>query len=314
MEKLDLATLPARHYEHQVWDTRRWHGFEPRPGDILVCTPYKAGTTWMQMICALLVFQRAELPLPLAEISPWMELRAAPAEEIHAIYAAQNHRRFIKSHTALDGLPWLPQASYICVQRDPRDVFMSALNHMQITNPDADAIFKREAREALESGAEPEPLPEDPDELFRYWLTTGAFEWESDGAPFWSLFRHGASFWAHRDAPNIHLVHYADLKADLEGEMRRIASALDIEVAEEKWPELVAAAGFASMKRNADRMAPDTNFKMWKDNAQFFNKGTSGQWQGVLSAQSLALLDEVKARYPADYIDWLFTGSAGGAG
>jgi hypothetical protein len=47
---------------------------------------------------------------------------------------------------------------------------------------------------------------------------------------------------------------------------------------------------------------------MWKDNARFFNKGTSGQWQGVLSDDSLALLDDVKARYPADYIDWLFNG------
>ena len=50
MKKLDLSALPLRHYEHQVWDSDRWQGFEPRPDDILVCTPYKAGTTWMQMI------------------------------------------------------------------------------------------------------------------------------------------------------------------------------------------------------------------------------------------------------------------------
>ncbi len=307
MEKLDFSALPLRHYRHPVWDTERWQGFESRPGDILVCTPYKAGTTWMQMICALLVFQRTGFHVPLAEISPWMELRAAPVEETHAVFAAQDHRRIIKSHTPLDGLPWFPQATYICVERDPRDVFMSTLNHMQITNPDADAIFKREMRE---SGDEPDPLPEDPNEFFRMWLTTGSFPWESDGAPFWSVFRHGASFWAHRDEANILLVHFSDLKADLEGGMRRIADALGIGVAEDKWPELVQAAGFESMKKNADRTAPDTNFRMWKDNARFFNKGTSGQWRGVLSGESLALLDEVTARYPADYIDWLFGGSA----
>ncbi len=306
MEKLDLSALPIRHYRHLVWDTARWQGFEPRPGDILVCTPYKAGTTWMQMICALLVFQRTEFHLPLAEISPWMELKAAPASEIHAVFAAQDHRRIIKSHTALDGLPWFPQATYIFVGRDPRDIFMSMLNHRQNSNPDADAIFKREIRE---SGDEPEPLPEDPNEFFRMWLSAGSFPWESDGAPYWSVFRHGASFCAHRDEPNIVMVHFSDLKADVEGGMRRIAAALGIEVAEEKWPELVAAAGFENMKKNADRTAPDTNFRMWKDNARFFNKGTSGQWQGVLSAESLALLDEVTAKYPADYIEWLFSGS-----
>ena len=307
MAKLPLSALPLRHYKHQVWDTARWQGFEPRPGDILVCTPYKAGTTWMQMICALLVFQRTEFHLPLTEISPWMELRAAPASEIHAIFAAQDHRRIIKTHTPLDGLPWFPEATYICVGRDPRDIFMSMLNHLQITNPDADAIFKREMRE---SGEEPETPPEDPNEFFRMWLTNGSFPWESDGAPFWSVFRHGATFWAHRDEPNILIVHYSDLKADLEAEMRRIAVALGIKVPVDAWPELVAAASFESMKRNADRMAPDTNFKMWKDNSQFFNKGTSGQWQGVLSADSLALLDEVTAKYPADYIGWLFNGSS----
>jgi aryl sulfotransferase len=307
MQKLDLTNLPLRHYDHNVWDSARWHGFDARPSDILICTPYKAGTTWMQMICSLLVFQRTEFDLPLAEISHWMELKAASAADVHAVYAAQDHRRIIKTHTPLDGLPWFPQATYICVARDPRDVFMSMLNHLRNFNPEAQAIFAREMREA--GVAKPE-IPDDPNGFFRDWLSNGSFEWENDGAPYWSVFRHCASYWAHRDEPNIHLVHYSDLKADLEGEMRRISKALNIAVAEEKWPELVAAAQFENMKKNADRMAPDTNFKMWKDNAQFFNKGTSGQWQGVLNAESLALLDQVTAKYPPDYIDWLFNGTA----
>ncbi len=183
---------------------------------------------------------------------------------------------------------------------------MSMLNQLQITNPDADAIFKREMRESEDA---PETPPEDPNAFFRMWLTEGSFPWESDGKPFWSVFRHGASFWAHRDEANIVMVRYGDLKADLAAGMRRIAAALGIEIARDIWPDLVAAASFESMKKNADRTAPDTNFKMWKDNSQFFNKGTSGQWRGVLSAESLALLTEATAKYPADFIDWLFNGS-----
>jgi hypothetical protein len=259
----------------------------------------------MQMICALLIFQRPELHLPLAEISPWLEMKSEPISETHAAYAAQGHRRIIKTHTPLDGLPWFPEATYICVQRDPRDIFMSLLNHIKNANPDSDAMFVREMRESAD---EQEPLPEDPNEFFRMWLTNGSFPWESDGKPYWSVFRHGESFWAHRDEANILMVHYSDLKNDLAAGMRALAVALGIGVPEERWPDLVAAAGFESMKKNADRMAPDTKFKMWKDNSQFFNKGTSGQWQGVLSAESLALLDEVVANYPADYIDWLFNG------
>jgi aryl sulfotransferase len=65
MKTFDLVSLPIRNYNHPVWDSSRWNGFEGRADDILICTSYKAGTTWMQMICALLVFQRADLHLPL---------------------------------------------------------------------------------------------------------------------------------------------------------------------------------------------------------------------------------------------------------
>lgn len=300
----ELTDLPLRHYRHPVWDSARWQGFEGRAGDILICTPYKAGTTWTQMICALLIFQRAEFDRPLSEISPWLELRAATGEEIRALYAAQNHRRIIKTHTPLDGLPWFPQATYLSVQRDPRDIFMSMLNHMQNANPDAEGIFANEKREEDERP----PPPEDPNEFFQMWLSNGSFEWESDGAPYWSVFRHGYSYWAHRDEPNIHMVHYSDLKADLEAGMRRIAGLLNIKVSEAKWPELVAAATFDNMKAKADSFAPDTRFKMWKDNTQFFNKGTSGQWRSVLNADSLAMLEKVLAEYPKDYADWLVRG------
>ena len=46
------------------------------------------------------------------------------------------------------------------------------------------------------------------------------------------LFDHIATFWAHRDEPNVLFVHYNDMKADLEGAMRRVAGFLGIEIAE----------------------------------------------------------------------------------
>ena len=50
------------------------------------------------------------------------------------------------------------------------------------------------------------------------------------------------------------MVHYGDLKADLEGEMKRIAEFLQIKVADELWPALVAAATFENIKGKADRL------------------------------------------------------------
>jgi aryl sulfotransferase len=292
-----------KHYDHFAWDNARWDGFEFRPDDILVCTSYKAGTTWTQMICALLIFQKTEFDHPLAEISPWMDIKSSPIQEIQELYNQQEHRRFIKTHTPLDGLPWQEDITYLTVVRDPRDIYISMINHLKNSNPESEAIFMKEARE---NGSMPPEPPEDPNELFPMWLNTGSFPWERDGFPFWSVFNHAQSFWDRRDQSNIHLFHYSDMKRDLDGQMRKIAKVLEIEVAEDKWLSLVEAATFSTMKRNADRMAPDTDVKMWKSNSNFFNKGTSGQWKDTLSQESLALFDKtVRERYDHDMLDWL---------
>ena len=54
---------PVR-YQSPDEDSGRWHGFEFRPGDIVISTRSKSGTTWMQMICLLLIFETPELPGP----------------------------------------------------------------------------------------------------------------------------------------------------------------------------------------------------------------------------------------------------------
>ena len=58
------------------------------------------------------------------------------------------------------------------------------------------------------------------------------------------------SFWCERRRANMLLVHYNDLKADLSGDMKRIADFLGIETPDELWPQLVEAASFEAMKRD----------------------------------------------------------------
>lgn len=59
-----------RRYRSVVADSARWEGFQFRDGDIVISTPPKCGTTWTQMLVALLVFGSPDLPRPLAELSP----------------------------------------------------------------------------------------------------------------------------------------------------------------------------------------------------------------------------------------------------
>jgi aryl sulfotransferase len=290
-------------YAHPFMDSSRWEGFEHRAGDVFICTSYKAGTTWMQMICAQLILQQPKLEQPLTGISPWLEMRINPLDEVLATFAAQTHRRFIKTHTPLDGIPYWEDATYLYCGRDPRDVFMSLKNHLD--NSDVEHLVKLTAERGV-AFEEPPPLPEDLNELFRMWLTVPMFDWEEDGFPYWSHFSHGRSYWDFRELPNLHLFHYANLKSDLGGEMRRLAGLLEIDVAEERWAALIKAATFESMKRNADQLAPEVNNGAWLNNSQFFHKGTSGQWADVLSKENLDLYDQVKVdRMGPELTEWM---------
>jgi aryl sulfotransferase len=299
----------TRDYTSFLFDSTRWNDFELRPNDILVCTSYKSGTTWTQMICAMLVHQNPDLPKPMLVMSPWLDIRLANMSDINQELGSQQHQRIIKTHTPLDGLPWHDDVHYVYCGREPRDVFMSSISHRNNIKPE------RFMEIMLEQGntppAEPpEELPDDINELFKIWMSNSTFEWERDGAPFWSHFQHAYTYWKHRDLPNIHFLHYADLKADLEGEMKKLALQLGIEVPDEKWPELVSAATFSSMKEKADMTAPDTNHGIWQSDSQFFNKDTNEQWRGAQSDENVSMYEQVsRQRYDHDMLIWLGQGS-----
>ena len=294
-------------YQHPLFDSTRWNSFATRPDDIIVCTSYKAGTTWTQMICALLVHQTPDLPRPLAELSPWLDLRIAPIEEIKQLHDTQSWRRVVKTHTPLDGLNYRQDVSYIICGRDPRDVFLSMQGHLE--NINMEVVGQALAAQGIPLEPPP-PMPEDVSERFKIWMQASSFDWEQDGVPLWSHFRHAQTFWEFRHLPNMLFLHYADLKTDLEGQMRRVAKFLDVDVPEERWPVLVKAATFEDMKANADSRAPDTNFGVYHSNDQFFKRGTNRQWEGVLSPESLALYEDTfRSRYGDELVDWLEKGS-----
>jgi hypothetical protein len=282
-----------KRYKQIMFDNARWDGFELRPDDIIISTPAKCGTTWTQMICALLIFQTTTFDRPLDVISPWMDMMTRSRDDIVTDLDAQTHRRFIKSHTPYDGLPHHTDVTYICVGRDPRDVFMSWDNH--VSNMDIVAVITaRQNAVGLDDITEIPPMPPELEiDRFKAWLDAPVTD--ENGMTEIGLglnMHHLATFWDERDDPNIVLLHYADLAADLEGEMRKLAARLGIEVPEELWPELVAAASFENMREHADVIAPETTSAIWQENRRFFNKGTSGQWQQLLGDAELELYFE----------------------
>lgn len=282
-------------YQNFISDNLRWEGFEFREGDIVICTPAKCGTTWTQMICALLIFQEVDFPKPLSVMSPWLDMKLDPKEQIFAELAEQSHRRFIKTHTPLDGIPSDARATYICVGRDPRDAAISMMNHYDNMDFEAISSLMRLAG-APETPEEKSPLkspsePETTEEKFWKWVDSSTPASESDNSLL-GIFHHFEKALEAQHRPNVAIIHYANLKANLEGEMRRIAAHLKITVPESKWGELVVAAQFESMRARATELAPNVHHHAWRENKKFFHSGTGGHWREFFN-------EEAQKRYNA---------------
>ncbi len=286
-------------------DSRHWDRYEPREGDIVIGTAAKVGTTWTSQIVNLLVFQSPE-PRTIGLVSPWLDARIfAPLDMMLADLGAQTHRRFIKTHLRMDAVPIYDEVKYLHTARDGRDAAMSYMNHLNSHTEGAWARFDEIGAADPALGGPMPRAPGTPREFFHYWLDAPG---EHTASGFIELER---SYWAQRKAPNVLLVHYNDLKADLDGEMRRISSFLDIPINEDIWPSLVEAATFDAMKRDGDVVLAGYEFGFEGGHRSFLHKATNGRWQGVVDNDDLARWREkLESALSPKLIAWLEGGRA----
>jgi len=288
-------------------DSRRWAAYKPREGDVIIATAPKVGTTWMQQIVSLLIFQSPE-PRPLAKLSPWIDCRfRGPVERMLESIREQTHRRFLKSHLPLDALPIYDEVKYIHVAREGRDACMSLLNHYSSFSQEALENFDRIG---LSDETINRPFPRTPTgerEFFLYWIADSQNESRLQMSD--SFFRLERAFWNERRRPNLLLVHYNDLKADLSGEMKRVAEFLNITTPDALWPQLVAAASFESMKREGGSLMPQLDSLLDRGHQNFFYKGTNSRWRSVLTDLDVDLYEQkIKAELSPALIRWLTDG------
>lgn len=283
----------TREIRNGMYDSTRWSGFEFRAGDILIDTFAKSGTNWMLQIVAQLLFDGDESRIGMG-MGPQLEMTWFPLEAMLASARVQpGKRRFFRSHLPLDALPFDARVKYINVSRDPRDVVWSAHNHRANFTPVMLDVVK--------------DLPgwdEDIRAYYLHWLEHD----DGLGLGETSFWEHAKGWWDARNVPNVLLVHFNNLKANLGGEIRRIAAFLDIPIDEAKWPAILEHCGFDYMRAAASRVEIlNRNFK--DGGKTIINKGTNGRWKDVLSAEEIARCDEVAAeRLTPECAHWLKTG------
>lgn len=295
-----MTSLPKKRREihNHHFDSTVWNDFKFRDDDVVIATYAKSGTTWLQQIVGQLVFEGKE-GIPVAEISPWIDLRVPPKEEKIGALESQQHRRFMKSHLPLDALVFSPKAKYIYIGRDGRDVLWSFYNH----HANANDLWYEILNDTPGRVGPPIGRPKDSIvEYFQDWL-------DDDGYPIWSFWESIDSWWQARDLSNVLFLHYANLKEDMPGEIRRIADFLEIEISLENWPAILEHCSFDYMKSNAEQAAP-LGGAVWEGGAKtFVHKGKNGRWQNELPAELSAAYEKMAVeKLGEDCAKWLATG------
>lgn len=283
-----------REFKAEFMDSRRWNGFQMRDDDIVIATWGKTGTTWMQQIVGQLVFE-GEAGLYGVSRSPWLEFVLDDGATERA--AAQTHRRYLKTHLPINALHYSPNAKYLYVARDGRDVFWSLYNHHNNYHPEILDLLTR-----LNPDGPPYTyLDADIRVAFLSWL-------ENDNYGDMPFFPHVQGWFDQRHLPNLRLIHFTDLKADLPGQIRTIADFLGIGIDPTTFSAIVGHCSFDYMRALAVQDL-GVGELLKGGGATFINKGTNGRWRDVLSEEDNARYQAAVARrLSPEAALWLETG------
>ena len=221
----------------------------------------------------------------------------------------QSHRRFIKTHTPLDGVPRLESVTYITVVRHPLDVALSDLDHGENELKDR-AVELRVAASGSpnrEMGSA-EPAPDEPGDYLRWFIDN--HEQPTGSGPYGleDYCNQIRTYWDARRESNVHVFHYSDMWNDLDGEMRLVATALGVPIDEDRWPDFVEAAGLASMRSRAAHTVPEAHMGLWASPERFFRSGGTRDWASLLDPADISHFEVRLRELAGDAADWAIRG------
>jgi aryl sulfotransferase len=274
-------------------------------GDIVVADPFKAGTTWTQRIVQQILQNGEEKEGGLSDTSPWLDSSWGNRAGMLTVLKDQREagkRRVMKSHLPADALPIAPEARYVFVGRNGKDLGISFHNYLY--NFSAPTMATLNQIHAEWSGdSTPLVIPEDMQEFFDKWLDTNGFH-------CCDLLDIVKSWWELRDEPNVLLLHYSQLKKDLPGQIARLAEFFSVDAKSLRMDAIVEHCSFDYMSERAEKMAPFGGTHMSSAKA-FFHKGLKRDHRTELSPEQVRRFDRVALeKLGEECAHWLETGES----
>lgn len=248
-----------------------FRGYAPTHRDVFVATYIKSGTNWMMQLAHQLLTHGNGDYEHIHSVIPWpdttnggpMRHYAIPLQDDSVWKASPEQKRVIKTHFNWELLPYSPDARYITVIRDPKDVFVSSY-HFLVKEGDRTWV-------SVET-----------------WLKL----FLSEQFPMWgSWAANTANYWAERHRPNVLIVSFKSMKRDLGGTVRKVADLLDVRVDDELIERVSEKSSFAYMKTIDDKFSV---WKMtpWGYGRSMIRKGAQGGSAEILTLDQQQQIDE----------------------
>ena len=241
--------------------------YEPCQHDVIISTYPKSGTTWMLQMAHQISFLGDGEFDHQYDVMPWPD-KLIPLDNIElndmsVAEASPSKLRVIKSHLEAEFIPYSPEAKYISVIRDPKDMLVSMV------------MFENGFNELLCGGSVPI-------DAFVKSFQTDRFQYQS-----WPAFIN--SWWEMKDKDNVLVTTFEAMKADPAGTINRVAKFLGVDLTSSQFEKVSEKTSFAYMKENDGKFsqpAGDTG------NVPLVRSGKSGNAKELLSAEQRQEIDE----------------------
>ena len=289
-----------------------WEDFVAQGGfvesDIVVADPFKAGTTWTQRIIQQILQNGEEKEGGLSDTSPWLDSSWGDHAEMLTVLKEQREagkRRVMKSHLPANALPIAPEARYVFVGRNGKDLGISFHNYLYNFSGTTMSTINRIHAE-WSGDSTPLVIPKNMQLFFDRWLDTNGFA-------CCDLLDIMESWWELRNEPNVLLLHYQQLKSDLPGQIARLAEFFSIDPSSLRMDAIVEHCSFDYMSARAEKMAPFGGAHMLSAKA-FFHKGLKRDHRDELAPEQVARFDRVALeKLGQECAHWLETGETASA-
>lgn len=249
-------------------DTSAFGNYRPSSADVFVCAYFKAGTTWTLQMATQTAFRGQAEFANIHHVVPWPDVPAPrmarmmiPLDDGSPLARSPTGRRVIKTHLLRTQIPFVPDARYIAVTRNPKDVCVSGYH-----------FIKSLALGPLMSSVE-------------HWVD---FMLSGDFDPPWA--EHLASYWAVRHEPNVLFLTYEEMRRDHAGAVRKIADFMQVELSAAELAAVVEQSSFASMKAAGGRFEPG-RIVPWGQERSMVRRGESGKSSELLTPEQQQRID-----------------------